>query len=223
MASNGSPPPLPGDRPLPSSFDSDEDFYNENGFQKIMRKLKQEPLVPLGCILTVAAFTGAYRAMRKGDHKRVNRMFRYRIAAQGFTILAMVAGGIYYNDDRHKEREMWKAKRDTEDEEKRQKWIKELEARDEEDKLAKDIMDKRRQRAAAAAAKREGRAVVAAAAADQEQQVGGTAPDAKSSSSAGLTWSSVPGWFGGKKNEAKVSDAEAATSTGEGETKSANK
>ncbi|TLD08821.1 uncharacterized protein PgNI_07647 [Pyricularia grisea] len=197
MPTTGPPPPLPGDRPLPSSFDNDEDFYNENGFQKIARKLKQEPLVPLGCVLTVAAFTGAYRAMRAGDHGRVNRMFRYRIAAQGFTILAMVAGGIYYSDDRHKEREMWKAKREADEEDKRQRWIRELEARDEEDKLAKEIMDKRRQRAAAAAAKREGKAAVEDKPADGAAAA--AAQDAKSSS--GLSWSSVPGWFGGDKTD----------------------
>ncbi|TLD21466.1 hypothetical protein PspLS_09094 [Pyricularia sp. CBS 133598] len=205
MPTTGPPPPLPGDRPLPSSFDNDEDFYNENGFQKIARKLKQEPLVPLGCVLTVAAFTGAYRAMRAGDHGRVNRMFRYRIAAQGFTILAMVAGGIYYSDDRHKEREMWKAKREADEEEKRLKWIKELEARDEEDKLAKEIMDKRRQRAAAAAAKREGKAAA-------EGGADVAAQDAKSSS--GLSWSSVPGWFGGDKTGP---DSSAQANTGDAE------
>lgn len=35
-------------RPLPSSFDEDEEFYNESGFQKVMRRMKREPLVPLG-------------------------------------------------------------------------------------------------------------------------------------------------------------------------------
>lgn len=164
--------------------------------------------MPLGCVLTVAAFTGAYRAMRAGDHGRVNRMFRYRIAAQGFTILAMVAGGIYYSDDRHKEREMWKAKRDADEEEKRLKWIKELEARDEEDKLAKEIMDKRRQRAAAAAAKREGRAV------EDKAAEGGAAAAQDAKSSSGLSWASAPGWFGGNKNEP---DANAQTNTKDAE------
>lgn len=136
------------DRPLPSSFDENEDFYNESGFQKVLRRLKQEPLVPIGCLLTVAAFTNAYRAMRKGDHAGVQRMFRARVAAQAFTVVAMVAGGLYFSSERHRERELWKVQQQTEAEEKRQRWIHELEARDEEDKALRERLERRRKRAA---------------------------------------------------------------------------
>ena len=108
--------------------------------------------MPIGCILTVAAFTNAYRAMRKGDHARVQRMFRARVAAQAFTVVAMVAGGMYYSADRHKQKELWKLQKEQEAEEKRLKWIKELEVRDEEDKALKERLDKRRRRAAEKAA-----------------------------------------------------------------------
>lgn len=37
-------------RPLPSSFDENEEFYNESGLQKILKRMKREPLVPLGTI-----------------------------------------------------------------------------------------------------------------------------------------------------------------------------
>jgi hypothetical protein len=120
------------------------DFYNESGLSKILRKLKEEPLVPIGCILTVAAFTNAYRAMKRGDHAGVQKYFRARVAAQGFTVLAMVAGGLYYSADRHKQKELWKLKKEQEAEEKRQKWIRELEIRDEEDKAIKEMMSKKR-------------------------------------------------------------------------------
>ncbi|KAG8413138.1 Respiratory supercomplex factor 1, mitochondrial [Metarhizium acridum] len=40
------PPPMPGQ--LPSSFDDNEEFFNERPMQKVVRKLKEEPLVPLG-------------------------------------------------------------------------------------------------------------------------------------------------------------------------------
>ncbi|TQS34221.1 hypothetical protein Golomagni_05404, partial [Golovinomyces magnicellulatus] len=73
--------------PLPSSFDNDADFYNERPMQKVVRKLKEEPLVPLGIGLTTFAFISAYRAIRRGDSKQANRMFRARVAAQGFTVL----------------------------------------------------------------------------------------------------------------------------------------
>lgn len=104
----------------------------------------------LGCLLTVAAFTNAYRAMRKGDHNQVQRMFRARVIAQGFTVAAMVAGGLYFGAERHKEREHWKMQEQEKADEKRQKWIRELEARDDEEKELKAMMDKRREKKKAA-------------------------------------------------------------------------
>ncbi|KAK4097109.1 hypothetical protein N658DRAFT_518847 [Parathielavia hyrcaniae] len=135
-------------RPLPSSFDSNDDFYNESGFRKVLRRLKEEPLIPVGCALTVAAFVNAYRAMRRGDHLKVQRMFRARVAAQAFTVVAMVAGGMYYAEDRNKQKELWKLKEQQDAEERRQKWIRELEARDEEDKAVMEMMNKRRKKVA---------------------------------------------------------------------------
>ncbi|KXX74291.1 Respiratory supercomplex factor 1, mitochondrial [Madurella mycetomatis] len=135
-------------RPLPSSFEDDEEFYNESGRQKILRKLKEEPLVPFGALLTVAAFTSAYRASRKGDHHKVQRMFRARVAAQAFTVVAMVAGGAYYAEDRNKTRERHKQEQQKRAEEHHQKWIRELEARDAEEKEFLEKLEKRRKRAA---------------------------------------------------------------------------
>ncbi|KAL2262248.1 hypothetical protein VTK26DRAFT_2040 [Humicola hyalothermophila] len=206
--------PLPG-RPLPSSFDDNEDFYNESGFQKVLRRLKEEPLVPIGCILTVAAFTNAYRAMRRGDHHKVQRMFRARVAAQGFTVLAMVAGGMYYADDRNKQRELWKLKQQQEAEEKRQKWIKELEARDEEEKALKAMIDKKRKRAAeragaetgtegvaaqARAALRENKANKQGVEEGEKRETSGQAPDGKKNSDGVLA--SLGGWFGSSPKKA---------------------
>ncbi|KAK0713869.1 hypoxia induced protein conserved region-domain-containing protein [Lasiosphaeria miniovina] len=134
-------------RSMPSSFDDDEQFYKESGLQQVIKKLKREPLIPIGCLLTVAAFTGAYRASRRGDHHQVQRMFRARIAAQGFTIVAIVAGGIYYSEDRERKKEFRKQQHLQESEDKRKKWIKELEARDEEDRALREKLERRRQRA----------------------------------------------------------------------------
>ncbi|KAK8928135.1 Respiratory supercomplex factor 1, mitochondrial [Metarhizium anisopliae] len=159
------PPPMPGH--LPSSFDDNEyatisqytpplsespcsrdyrEFFNERPMQKVVRKLKEEPLVPLGVGLTVFAFVNAYRALRRGDSRQANKMFRARVAAQGFTVIAMVAGSMYYSQDRQKTKELRKLKEERDAEEKRQKWIKELEARDEEEKMIKASIDKRRQK-----------------------------------------------------------------------------
>lgn len=88
--------------------------------------------------------------MRKGDHNQVQRMFRARVIAQGFTVAAMVAGGLYFGAERHKEREHWKMQEQEKAEEKRQKWIRELEARDDEEKELKAMMNKRREKKKAA-------------------------------------------------------------------------
>ncbi|KAK1247238.1 hypothetical protein MKX07_002147 [Trichoderma sp. CBMAI-0711] len=146
---------------MPSSFD-DQELYNERPMQKVKRKLKEEPLVPLGIGLTVLAFVNAYRALRKGDSRQANRMFRARVAAQGFTVIAMVAGSMYYSKDREKTKELRKLKEERDAEEKRQRWIHELEVRDEEERQMRAAIQQRQSgrsdpaAAAAAAAPSEG-------------------------------------------------------------------
>lgn len=122
--------------------------------QKVVRKLKEEPLVPLGIGLTVFAFVNAYRALRKGDSKQANRMFRARVMAQGFTVIAMVAGSMYYSKDREKSAELRKLQEAKDAEEKRNKWIRELEIRDAEEQAMKTRLQ---EKAAAAAGKLEGK------------------------------------------------------------------
>ncbi|KAH6900667.1 altered inheritance of mitochondria protein 31, mitochondrial [Thelonectria olida] len=143
------PPQMPG--PLPSSFDDNQEFYNERPMHKVLRKIKEEPLIPLGIGLTTLAFINAYRALRRGDSKQANRMFRARVAAQGFTVIAMVAGSMYYNKDREKTKELRKLKEQRDAEEKRLKWIRELEVRDEEEKALKAHLERKRQQAATGA------------------------------------------------------------------------
>ncbi|CAN8100833.1 unnamed protein product [Discula destructiva] len=185
-------------RPLPSSFDENEEFYNENGFQKVLRRMKREPLVPLGALLTVAAFTNAYRAMRKGDHHQVQRMFRARVAAQGFTIVAIVAGGLYFGAERHKEREQWKAAEEDKADEKRQKWIRELEARDEEEKELKARLEKRKEKKRASDAEAARTAFRAAAATEESTNDGdAAATEAGADSKAASGWGAL---FGGPKD-----------------------
>ncbi|PHH63066.1 hypothetical protein CDD81_6311 [Ophiocordyceps australis] len=144
------PPPPPDLAPMPSSFDGNDDFYNERPLQKMLRKLKEEPLIPLGAGLTVAAFINSWRAVRRGDSHQANRMFRARVAAQAFTIIAMVAGSMYYSRDREKTKELRRLKDLRDAEEKRLRWIRELEARDEEEKAFRARMDRRRAQGAAA-------------------------------------------------------------------------
>ncbi|OBT86629.1 hypothetical protein VE02_04457 [Pseudogymnoascus sp. 03VT05] len=131
---------------LPSSFDGDTEFYEENRWQKLTRRLKEEPLVPLGCALTCWALYHASKSIRSGDQQRTNRMFRARIYAQGFTIVAMVAGSMYWKSDRQKRKEFDEVVAERKAKEKNDLWIKELEARDEEDKEIRAEKERRSKR-----------------------------------------------------------------------------
>lgn len=61
-------------------------------------------------------------------------MFRARIYAQGFTLVAIVAGSFYYQTDRNKRKEFEGVVAEKKAKEKNEAWIRELEARDREDK-----------------------------------------------------------------------------------------
>lgn len=71
--------------------------------------------------------------MRAGDKYRTNRMFRRRIYAQGFTILAMVAGSAYWEGDRAKRNQFNELVSDRQKKDKHEAWLRELEARQEEE------------------------------------------------------------------------------------------
>ncbi|KAH6665345.1 mitochondrial hypoxia responsive domain-containing protein [Plectosphaerella plurivora] len=181
---------------MPSSFD-DNQMYNEKPLAKVFRKLREEPLVPLGCALTVIAFTSAYRATRRGDSKTANRMFRYRVAAQGFTVLAMVAGGMYYNKDREVSKELRKLKEERDAEEKRQKWIRELEIRDQEEKAMRAKIHERKAKSDAAKAAAAAAAPAEGAPVEGEAKTGGVLGALNRSN----------GW--GKQGEAPAADGKA--------------
>ena len=138
----------PSDLP-PSSFPSDL-HMPETTTQRIFRRLREEPLIPLGMGLTVAALAGAARAIRARDHARVNIMFRRRIYAQGFTLLALVAGSFYLQKDRESRKEVERLQKEKEDVVRRESWLSELEAREEEDRAAKErvqkLVERRRKR-----------------------------------------------------------------------------
>ncbi|OQO08511.1 hypothetical protein B0A48_06381 [Cryoendolithus antarcticus] len=134
-------PPGSDDAPPPSSFDDDISF-EESRWQKLRRKLIEEPLIPLGCALTCWALYEATKSMRSGDKHRTNRMFRRRIYAQGFTIIAMVAGSAYWENDRSKRKEFGELSEEKRKREKRDAWIRELEVRDEEEQELRKVRDR---------------------------------------------------------------------------------
>ncbi|KAJ9489500.1 hypothetical protein VN97_g3787 [Penicillium thymicola] len=121
--------------PMPSSFDDgNPQFAEETGVQKFTRRLREEPLVPLGCAATCYALYRAYRSMKSGDSVEMNRMFRARIYAQAFTLVALVAGGMYFKTERQQRREFDQALEVRKKQEKRDAWLRELEIRDKEDR-----------------------------------------------------------------------------------------
>ncbi|RMZ87773.1 hypothetical protein DV736_g4999, partial [Chaetothyriales sp. CBS 134916] len=118
--------------PVGSSFD--DDFFEESRFQKFTRKIVQEPLIPLGCLATSYALYQASKSIRQGNPVRTNKMFRARIYAQGFTLVAIVVGSFFYRDERMKRRGGEEKLEEQRQREKKDKWVRELELRDEEDR-----------------------------------------------------------------------------------------
>ena len=80
-------------------------------------------------------------------------MFRNRLYAQGFTLLAMLAGSMYYEKDRTRRKEFEKVIAERKAKEKNEAWIRELEIRDREDKEWRVRMGKVTAAQAAAAEK----------------------------------------------------------------------
>lgn len=139
--------------------------------------------------------------MRKGDHQQVQRMFRARVLAQAFTVVAIAAGGLYFGAERNQEREAWKAQQDQQAEEKRQKWIRELEARDEEEKELRARLDKRREKKKAADADAAREAFRAAdAKAQQSEYAPPSEVDAGTAGGSSSGWG-VSGWLGGSNSK----------------------
>lgn len=96
--------------------------------------------------------------MRKGDHKMTNVYFRRRLYAQAFTIAVLVAGNVYWQKDRVKRKDYEKMVAEKERMDKRGRWLRELEVRDEEDKAWKERMA-RKARGVGEEAKEEARGV----------------------------------------------------------------
>ncbi|CAK7269559.1 Respiratory supercomplex factor 1, mitochondrial [Sporothrix epigloea] len=201
---------------LPSSFDEQTD--KSTPLQNLGRKLIKEPLIPIGCIFTVGAFLSAARAVRKGDHHQAQRMFRARVIAQGFTIVAVVGGGIYLADDRKKERQQWALERQQKQQADTQKWIRELEARDAEEKALQERITRRRElRKAGGGGKGVTEQEAAAAEAELEAQLAAadareaaTAARAAGQSSGGGVMSRLGGMFGGGKSEKSTETSDSA-------------
>ncbi|KAG0683144.1 Respiratory supercomplex factor 1, mitochondrial [Pichia californica] len=116
--------------------------------EKIAYRSKQQPLVPLGCLATTVAVIMAAKGVRTGNAPSAQFWFRWRVGLQGFTLVALVFGSIYFD------KTFTEAKKSDEElaiEKARIRqnlWIEELERRDQEMKdrqkradLARKLME----------------------------------------------------------------------------------
>ncbi|XP_057706092.1 HIG1 domain family member 2A, mitochondrial [Corythoichthys intestinalis] len=71
----------------PSTSAKDETFK-----EKFMRKAKDNPFVPIGCVGTAGALMYGLRAFHQGKTRQSQLLMRGRIFAQGFTVVAIVVG-----------------------------------------------------------------------------------------------------------------------------------
>lgn len=133
-------------------------------FERLARKCKQEPFVPMGILMTCGALYFAAKAIKTGDSKLANRMFYWRVGLQGFTVISLVGGG-YWMRLKEQNKIDREAQLKVKAKEREKLWIQELERLDEEAKVrqerAKSIQEaflERREKAnAEEAAKKEAR------------------------------------------------------------------
>ena len=80
--------------------------HRETPLEKLIRKTKREPYVPLGVLCTVVILGFGLRALKRGDRNMSQTMMRYRVYAQGATVLAIGVGLVIYpkepKDQKHK-------------------------------------------------------------------------------------------------------------------------
>ncbi|KDE02544.1 hypothetical protein MVLG_06906 [Microbotryum lychnidis-dioicae p1A1 Lamole] len=77
----------------------------ESSWQRFIKKFREEPLVPVGIFATVIALGGATSALQKGNRTQFNKWLRYRVAAQGLTVVAALGGSVYYQRERRLKKE----------------------------------------------------------------------------------------------------------------------
>ncbi|GFZ46199.1 hypothetical protein JCM24511_04446 [Saitozyma sp. JCM 24511] len=73
--------------------DSDKPFKPMSFSEYIWARCKSQPLIPIGCVATVGALVGATVALRTGNRRTFNQWLRFRVLAQGATVMAMVVYG----------------------------------------------------------------------------------------------------------------------------------
>ncbi|WBW75210.1 cytochrome c oxidase assembly protein Rcf1 [Schizosaccharomyces osmophilus] len=65
--------------------------------EKLTYVLVHNPLIPLGCVMTVGTFLVSGYHLRKGNELKANRFMKYRVLSQGFTLAAVAFGVLFMN------------------------------------------------------------------------------------------------------------------------------
>ncbi|KAG0728598.1 HIG1 domain family member 2A, mitochondrial [Chionoecetes opilio] len=65
---------------------------NGGGISPFYRKFHENPFVPIGCGLTTLALCYGLYGFSRGRHGSSQKMMRLRVAAQGFTVVALMMG-----------------------------------------------------------------------------------------------------------------------------------
>jgi len=79
-----------------SSSTQSEDHPNlhtgETYREKALRKLKEQPFVPIGAVATTGALVMAMVQMKRGNSRSLNNWLRVRVIAQSLTVAAICVG-----------------------------------------------------------------------------------------------------------------------------------
>ncbi|XP_026467061.1 HIG1 domain family member 2A, mitochondrial [Ctenocephalides felis] len=65
---------------------------HETTREKLIRKMKENPVVPFGCLVTAVVLGMGLANFRKGDMAKSQKYMRLRVLAQGFTVAALMGG-----------------------------------------------------------------------------------------------------------------------------------
>uniref|UniRef100_A0A1A8PQ65 HIG1 hypoxia inducible domain family, member 2A n=2 Tax=Nothobranchius TaxID=28779 RepID=A0A1A8PQ65_9TELE len=78
--------------PVIEGFRQSPKLRDETFKEKFIRKTKENPFVPIGCLGTTGMLMYGLRSFHQGKTKQSQMFMRGRIFAQGFTVVAIIVG-----------------------------------------------------------------------------------------------------------------------------------
>ncbi|XP_007442327.1 HIG1 domain family member 2A, mitochondrial [Python bivittatus] len=95
----GPPPPFDPHRPpviegfTPTSYRFNADHFES----KFVRKFRENPFVPIGCLGTAGILTYGLICFMRNNPQKSQKMMRARVLAQGFTVASLLLGILVTN------------------------------------------------------------------------------------------------------------------------------